>query len=1029
MSTQIGNAILANNSNALRTAVLSATAQRPSTDIRLMSKATQGRGKIQLTGSYTGASDSVIDIEVLGGAGGTLSASTPVVRGVGSGTINVTGIVVGAVPQTIIFSLINPGDRADHAVLDFYGVQLAVKTAGAAGNAATLSVARNLVTADLPFATLEEIKAGTAAWTGEQWNWGGAAETQGSIPATAPRIQFAGFPTIHRAYKKWENAAWTHKIDPAPAYDIPAGTRLLSVAGDYTLILSLGAVSEVYTAVTLYEFLQQVAARSSIINVLGAVAEDRAPGGMAVTDIPLHTDAHAMPYSKLLKNGKGGLSNVTAGASAPTENVTLRYRGISRDWSVIGDVSGRIGTALTGQAFSSTVLGFTIKSATTEADVGGKISAKVELVARDAEKGEKYPGVCFNPLKLGSNATDKTITFTYKARQAEDCPCTGLPVGNISDTCLGLGDDTDMSTLDPAHQSRLIALHSWFADFVSSNTAITDIPTGSTGFQEGVGHSLATKKIKADSGAIAIAKIAVSSYSETLAQIYDNSIAIAQWDSYFTQLDTFMLALETLGEATDLANTTQPIVHVGLSNRNFEKAAKDLFDSKMGHCLALAGILPKSNASNGTGDGCWRDDKSATYWWVADDPDYLPAISNQVYVSSTLIDGAAFSTLEFGFGLEVTCPDSLKEGDKFTIKIGNTAGAGYVDGDQFVIPLVRAAAAAFAGGEDSDPTQTWAVASSVSGALPNWFYNPLAPTPYSDLITADLVPGGIPFEAGDSIAVTLEGGQMRWRRDGGAWAILDIYANMPHSLGDGLTLATMPGAAPSFVTGDTWQYKALATYSLDRLRQPLPGQGYAWVGSTTTITINMGSMQKCELVALALHDLPSGAVITLDGAPMQWREGVMLSYVAGRTATTLTLAISNAGAGGTIGWIYVGDGWRPTVGASEFVLKRQTSLIRGQGLNPDALYRGSGMGGVIAWDINNKSGLDASCADELDVLLRHLFRQGVEPCIVIADVLNPRPALVVIDTDAVEFNDAFGWQRGDDLARVSVSLPLRGVML
>src|SRR5690606_7947344 len=105
---------------------------------------------------------------------------------------------------------------------------------------------------------------------------------------------------------------------PAP-YDIPADTRILAVSGDYTLTLTDGVSTEAYSAITIHDFLAAIEARSALATVRGAVAADRAPGGMAVTDIPLRTDAHALPASA------AGVEVFEVRSNAPTENITLTY--------------------------------------------------------------------------------------------------------------------------------------------------------------------------------------------------------------------------------------------------------------------------------------------------------------------------------------------------------------------------------------------------------------------------------------------------------------------------------------------------------------------------------------------------------------------------------------------------------------------------------------------------------------------------------------------------------------------------------
>ena len=114
--------ILGNAHNKVRAATITASAQRPSTQVHLLAQTRAGNGSMSLTGAYTGGADTVVDVEVLGGPDGALRASTPVLQGVGNGTLDVQSIDVGAVPQTLRFTLLDAGTPATPAVLDFFGV-------------------------------------------------------------------------------------------------------------------------------------------------------------------------------------------------------------------------------------------------------------------------------------------------------------------------------------------------------------------------------------------------------------------------------------------------------------------------------------------------------------------------------------------------------------------------------------------------------------------------------------------------------------------------------------------------------------------------------------------------------------------------------------------------------------------------------------------------------------------------------------------------------------------------------------------
>ncbi len=1131
------NRILANHDNAAATAAIAASAQRASTDIRLIGQRRAGGGRMTLAGAYEGEADSTVEVEILDGAGASLCASTPVINGVGNGRLTIAALDIGALPETLTFTLADAGSPAEFAVLDFFGAQLAARAPGEAGNALSIEVARNLATTPMPYTTLETITAGSAELEGAAWHWGQPAGAGAGIPPTALRVQFEGFPQVHRAWKTWRDGAFVFHLDPAPAWDIPADTRVLAVSGGYTLTVSDGATSEVYAdVVTVYDFLTALRARSALVEVRGAIAVDTAPGGMGVTDIPLRTDAQALPATIKVASGKlAALTGITVQPDAPTENIVISYVGAAAGggnaWAVEGGISGALPNALTGVPYAHGPVGFTIPVLATSGVIDtARIRARFDPTSR--QDGEGLPGICFKPLLLGAQPQNKTVTFTYRKKPTKECPCDNLPAQHVSLTCLGLADGGDAMALNPEIQSRLIRLYEWRTIFFSSNTYINQLPVA----------------VRQD---LDFADMITEVFAGTLESIHASPIALAKWDEYYvgmtTELDILLgtggAMAQPFPEATTLqggkvgsiyynthnrhyyrlidatyAGTTEEAPTLPFNYLSYEGAAspstfeafpldsplwttdysvttlrrnrstwnttfygavlhyQDMgrfyftnlfgqdnlvlvpdengsydsvlsqlvrrYKAMMDLTLALAGVVPdpKTEASSVAGHACWRDYPSKTHWWVDETGEYLPVFTNTPYVSAVLDCSLVVGTQEFGLGVVTQCEHRIKEGDSFTITIGG-AGAGtgaYANGDSIVIPIIGAAGAAFAGGAGGDAMQTWAVRGSRSGDLPDWLWRPGAPTPYADgPITAELAAGAIPFEVGDAIHVALEGGRMRWRRDGGAWAEGDLFGPA-HGLGEGLTLAATPGATPSFVAGDTWRFQAVATHGVSRLRRPRIGQAYAWDGASTVLDIDLGDASDIEAVTLALHTLPATVVITISGGELAadewaltpvWRDGPIVAPLpAPRAVRFLRVRIDGAGAGASIGWLWAGMGWQPTVGASELTQARQYGMARGSGINPGALYRGRGMGGRWVWRVDDGAALESGCADALLALVDHVAEQGVEPVCLVADIREPeRASLALLDADEVSFIDHINWQHAGNRA-VSVDLPFRAVL-
>ena len=178
---------------------------------------------------------------------------------------------------------------------------------------------------------------------------------------------------------------------------------------------------------------------------------------------------------------------------------------------------------------------------------------------------------------------------------------------------------------------------------------------------------------------------------------------------------------------------------------------------------------------------------------------------------------------------------------------------------------------------------------------------------------------------------------------------------------------------------------------------------------------------------LAMHDLPLTASVVVDGGvagTTDWtvnaevRKGIIMAalpYTIGDpldTARYLKVTITGAGSGGSIGWAWAGVGWQPTVGPSSMKLKRQYGLAKGSGINPGALYRGSGTGGNWTWALDSGAALLRAAPVALMELVDH-GEQGMEPVALFPDIMDAVDASVaLIDADESNWkNSATGRTR------------------
>jgi len=1120
--------LICNADNLLAAAALSATAQRPSADLRLLERRRHGGGDLRLIGAYSGAADTVVEAEIASGSSGALSATRPQFAGVGSGTLEVGAIAPTATPCTLDLTLVDTGSASEPASLEFYGVTLQSRVLGLAGNGIELTVDRSAITmTPSQYSTLTAIRAGQHEFEGAEWDWQSAAQLRaGEVPPAAPRYAFEGYPQVHRHWREWRDARWIYRLDPAPEYEIPAGTRLLAVSGEYMLTVRRDTVSESYTGVTLYDFLAALRAQSALVEVVGTVAADRAPGGMAVTDLPLRSDAHVLP-ARASRSG-AYLREVRCTPDAPTELITITHRG-EDVWSVRGPVSGALRDAETGKDYRAGPVAFTLPRLDAAAPPVARITHKVSYVSRRDDE-PSAPPVCLRNVTPGANMKPKSITFTYRRRpESGDCNCETMPAARLRLSCLGL-EGNDMSDLAEPYATRLKTMYDWWKGVTAGNTALMMAPAPQTPpphfvflirFDSGSAYgynaefyvlanvdatsyeafvelrnTVMQAPVKTVSGstlyggtmtisygagttvfgtlagtvtsrvapaeapltvsgleplellmhhsswpAVAAEHVAMFAdaydldlcrevmeiFAQTLDEVQDAPAALAMWDAAWSS------AVADLDPLSGLAK---------LNNVTVQRHFIERYNAACDRIRVEAGIVPKSDASSGSGNLCWRDDPSATHWWEDDEGYYMPIFSNQPYHSCCFKGRPCcpkdLATREFGFVLAVKCEARLKEGDKVTITLrgAGASGGGYMPGDSFVLPVVAAQAARLAGGREGDARQTWAVRRDDE-VLPPYVFDPADPQPYAAApVGLTLRPGDLPFAVGDRFSLALEAARLWWRRDGGAWQTAELSEGAAIDLGDGLSLAPVFGVAPSFVPGDTWRWRAVATHGLDRLRRPRPGQAFAFAGQTCIITADLGSARDLSAIALALIDLPATATATLAGgidAADEWDEEIPLRqegpsvHFLTRAARFLRLTIANAGDGGRIGWLWAGSPWTPSSGA-EVTLRREYGMVRPGGFNAGALYFGRGDGGSIRWS-GDDTWLRQTDLDELLPRLDAIARAGGEPIIFVPDVRRPHGAvLATVDTDAVTISD---WLHHQNAAHgvYAVDLPLRAVLL
>ncbi|AVO33699.1 hypothetical protein [Ottowia oryzae] len=1037
---------LSGRDNLVRTAALTASSVRPSTALERIAAQRLGGGRARLAGAYTGHEAARIDVEVVA-AGGIPRASVPQFVGVGNGQLLVQGVDAAAALQSFTLTLYDLGIATEHAGLDVREVRLRARTPGAPGNSIRISVEPQLTRSATNWALLAEWSSSTARQSGVQWDFGGLPlNAKQELDGNSPRIVFGADPQVYRPFREYKDGDWQFGLSPALQRNVPAGTPVLSVSGGYVVTVTDGITTETFGDTTaaqpeiqsFYQLLLALQA-SALVEVAGVVAADRVVGGQASIDVPLRTQAWLLSLS-----GKtAAIADVAVPGGAPTQAVTVRcinddIAGAER-WSVFGDVSGALPVATTGVPYTSAAALFTVPRIDPAAVGSGRWSFTFTPISRGETEG--LPSVCLRPFRLGRNAVARNVTFRYQLRPPPDCSCNDMPTPRLSLKCLGL-DTTggEAMALDAAVQSRLTGLYAWRSDFHESNFSKYYVPPKDLDYADAVTRA----------------------FSDCLQEVFEAAAALAEWDAAFTDMQADMVDLAgaafnnyaganlpdavphltdqatagtAFGAQTPLPSAYRPDAG-GISEtpmpQTLSNAVEQLvrrYTARMDHCRTLAGIVPKSDSSGADAGGCWIDHGDSA-WWADPEGHYLPAFTNQPYISARRDPetGRAYSTMEFGFGLVAACPERLKIGDEITVRIESVDGdKPYKVGDEAVIQTIGAGPAWLAGGVDGTDEQRWRVAARAAGALADYVVptDGTAVPPYGAAgVALQMAPGGIPFALGDSFSLAVEAGQFRWRKDGSVWtAPADIPADGQAPLADGITAHFDPGAAPSFVPGDAYQFLVHQPWAASHV-QSAQAASWGWSGPAATMLIDFGAPQPLGAVGLARYGLPASASVTValsaDGAawsaPLVMDMSRAVSVVMfGAIARYLRLTVANA-EGGHIGWIWAGQPMLTDHHASSCQRRRQWAATRGDGWNAASMYAGVGEGWSLGWSSNDWS---ASRLLEADVVklfaLLDWAQQADEPLLFVPHFQHAKDAcLVRFKADALEVGDKNEYQADDD---------------
>lgn len=1019
-------------------AVTGATASsvKPSSAIKRAAVNRAGNGLIAVSGPYTGDTDTQIDVEIV--SGGANRITRPSFSGVGSGSMTDMAVLTGATPQQWVLSVADLGVDTSSAEATIDSIVLRAINAGASGNSISINIDQSGVTyTDSGYSLISDIAEGTETVTGPGFDFDAAVGAETDVPATAKRIAIGQSKTIHRQWKYQKGSVFEYRFLPKIDTDHDRGATVYFVAGGRTVTITDGTTTETYTGIiTLYDLLSQIQnLPSALVDVIGVVSDETTvTNPQAVIDLQARTDARLAYTSGDGSEYATGATDIVVGANASTELVTATCIGVSiadgagigaEKWALDASVTNLNSAIIkTDELYTEAASKFAFRIPRKVPDgfddiQRGDISHKVMY----ADRGDNpnYPAVCVDAMQLGPNAEDKTIRFVYTRRPQPACPCDNIQYAKLPDACLAGGNVADI-VANPEYalrKERLRAIHPndtiWRASIRPQTYRETiaflldDIFRGTTSWPE-YQTSAAYDELDVFQAGDYKYRVTVAGTSGGSAPVFPTAIGatgtdgtlqyecvslkpLPWWDNLYDLAKQVSIEQDQAAAEADTAHPFDPISFYDylFRTRRAILAAADIYLDEV------------TTDATETTSGCWLQPPDP-YWWVPDDPKYLPAFTNNEYHSVSGTQSNPQPTLEFGFVIksDLECSTKLAEGDTVEIQIGNAGwGATYQLGDKIIVATIAAADIDLSGGIDGTDQVTFTVVGSVDGAAADYVVDKAAPALYdSGQVRARINPGGVPFELGDTYTFCVETGQYRWRQDGGAWsAPTDIAAG---ALVDGLSVSFTDGACPSFVAGDSASFTALQPHGIASASVP-DDRRYAWDGVGTTITLPCAG--TVDALAIGMHTLPDAATISVtDGTttwPMTVRDGVMVLFFDHVLASpTLTITITNA-PGADIGWLWAGQALQFDADARNISSTMRWAMLAGAGVNPAGAKRGRGRGWVAQWD-----GFAASAEiDALETAIDAHKTGGNWPAAWVPAADNPGYASMVVLPDDLEMAD------------------------
>ena len=1020
-----------------QTPVASATKTVPANQSAALTqviRANRSTGQVRLIGTQDQADDADVRVRISAATGSNKRSTTPVLAGVGNGTMTEPTAGAATVLGAYTFTLRSLGTDSKAATLQLWGARIQAKNTGAGGNSITITVdptnagagatLPGITRTDSGITVPEDIPEGTTELVGQRWNMigdidNGRLDENGHIDlAKNPRIAFGFSELVLRQYYQIRGGKTVFLFDHELPAQIDQGTRVYNVTGAYTVTVTDGINPiEIVDVVTRFDLLTGLAEAKRHVDVLDLlVTDDRSPGGIGSLEMDLRTAAYieSVDFNGEVRPGREVVADVIPNANATTQAITATFH-LANDsypdrWLVTSSTGGNLGQVSTGGRFVGQSVEFTIQEQ--ELLEPGKIS-EVRLHSQSLS-GNAHASLL--SWVVGPQGKPKEFVFELINKPDLEAdppdPLVNFLDGPLNPDCVGGGEIAGLGVaivadVDPTVQVHWSKVSQWYEDQVLANFEVGSISVFSGVITRLTGATDPNADPPLDRTTSQLAELQFlrdvrNACYLALDTAIGNAPAIAAVglviDGFVTPGDAewneFLASASPSGTMWDTADVG------GLAEAMAARAT-----ARLENALGANGIKsPFDEASNNNNGGsCWQEYDDGTCWEV-NGGEYLAMYTNRNwYTVKRIWDpiGKTFriiKTNELGLQIDIANPDELVAGDSFVVELfGTFDRTVYREGNTITIGIVQSDPRQLAGGVTGNDTHRWEVLDPNGAPLTPYDVINGGELPYTvNDLNLTIFRGPVNYAAGDEWSFVITAGQYEVSTDGGSvWTPPADIPTTPVTVLGSLQAEFLSGPGIDFEFGDEWRFLVNQPHTGNNAVSPnlemwRPGVASADIEiPVSSQTVTLVAVLATVGVTVELKDGVGGSVLQTATFANPNEIGFAIFPATTTGAIEVRATTFDTDTGGVY-YIWAGEPLRLTGEPDRLEVARETNMLRGSGINTGARIVARGYSAAIEYRTDNNSAvpLTNDDVDDLRSLSDALKFDGDLPLVFIPNVLR-----------------------------------------